>query len=173
MRICNKEGCERKHQAKGLCNTHYALQWKKENPINNNAYARKYMAKNSKNPVTIEHVTDSVKERFYAKVDKTEDCWNWTGAKTANRKERSQAPATTGYGYFTINKRPFYTHRLAMLMKQGYLTEGLVVDHLCNNSACVNPDHIQEVSNRQNITRSPRHSMNHGGYFRGKGKKNG
>lgn len=173
MRICDKEGCERKHQAKGLCNTHYALQWKKENPINNNAYARKYMAKNAKNQVTVEHITDRVIERFYAKVDKTDECWNWTGATTAARKERPQAPARQGYGVLSVNRRPFYAHRLAMLMKQGYLTERLVVDHVCNNSLCVNPDHIEEVTNKQNSTRSPLHSKNRGGYFRGKGKKNG
>lgn len=146
---CSHETCDKKYYAKGLCKNHYST---------------KLMNKNAKNPVTIEHITDELIKRFYAKVDKTEDCWNWTGAKTASRKERPLAPATQGYGVISVNNRPFYAHRLSMLMKQGYLTEGLVIDHLCNNSTCVNPDHIEEVTNRENVVRSPRHSMNTGGY---------
>lgn len=191
MDTCKIDGCNRtsKYKGKQLCGSHYNKEWNAANPekakeINRkNAQrykqlypekvketARKLAAKNAKNPVTIEHITEAVLERFYAKVDKTDTCWNWTGAATSQRKARPQASATKGYGYFTINGRPFYTHRLAMLIKQGYLSEGLVTDHLCNNSLCVNPDHIQETTNRHNVTRSPKHSMNHGGYGR---KKNG
>ena len=115
---------------------------------------REYMAKNAKNPVTIEHVTERVLERFYAKVDKTDTCWNWTGAVTANRNH------TNGYGFFNINKRPFYAHRLAVLMEQGYLTDGLVVHHMCQNTLCVNPDHLQEITNQENIWQSPNFSGN-------------
>lgn len=112
--------------------------------------AKAYMAKNAKNPVNFEDITDSVKQRFFAKVDKTDTCWNWTGATTATRKNRA-----IGYGSFLINKRPFYAHRLSFLMHNGYLTEGLVVDHQCNNTLCVNPEHLKEMTSRENVWRSP------------------
>lgn len=117
------------------------------------------MAKKAKNPVTIEHVTERVIERLMNKVDKTDDCWNWTGAKTANRKN------SKGYGYINVNGRPFYVHRLSFLIANGSLTEGLVIDHLCNNTLCINPEHLAEVTNKHNSTRSPKHSSNvPGGY---------
>ena len=111
-------------------------------------YSREYMAKNSKNPVRFEDIDDKVKERFFAKVDKTDTCWNWTGAVTAYRPNRP-----IGYGTMIVNSRPFYAHRLSFLMHNGYLTEGLVVDHQCNNTLCVNPDHLKQMTNGENIRR--------------------
>lgn len=131
------------------------------------AYNRQYMANNSRNTVTKEHFTEEKSNLFWAKVEKTDTCWNWTGAKTAARPQRPQAPATEGYGVFNINKRPFYAHRLSYLVHKGPLVDGLVIDHICNNSLCVNPDHLEQVTNRENTLRSPRHSVNAGSYNKG------
>jgi hypothetical protein len=171
-----------------ICKTHYSAEWKLKNPekikaqreryyeknkeaiANANAkwkannidvvrgYARNYMAKNAKNPVTQEHMTDSVKERFFAKVEKTDTCWNWTGARSAYRPKRIIAGATQGYGVISINNRPFYVHRASWLMHNGPLIQGLVIDHLCENTLCVNPDHMQQVTNDENTKRSDKHS---------------
>lgn len=136
-------------------------------------YVRNFMAKHSKNEVTKEHFTDYKAELFWAKVDKTDTCWNWVGAKTASRPERPQAPASPGYGVFNINNRPFYAHRLSYLVHNGPLVDGLVIDHICNNTLCVNPDHLKQVTNRENTLRSPRHSVNAGTYNKsGRPKKN-
>lgn len=177
-----------------ICRTHYSAEWRKANPekhkeqqkrykekhkeqlreyrkqyIEKNkeshrAYARYYMAKNSKNPVTQEHMTDKVKQRFFAKVKKTDTCWNWTGARSAYRPKRVIADATKGYGVININGRTFYAHRASWLMHKGPLIPGLVIDHLCENTLCVNPDHMQQVTSPENAQRSPKHSKNHGGY---------
>ena len=140
--------------------------------IMSNSYNRNYMARNARNVVTPEHFDAKKQELFFNKVIKTDTCWIWQGAKTANRPERPQAPATQGYGMFSINKRPFYVHRLSYLVYVGPLVDGLVIDHVCNNSLCVNPDHLKQVTSQENAQRSPRHSINHGGYKRGKPKKN-
>lgn len=138
----------------------YRKQYREKNKESHRAYIRHYMAMNANNPVTEEHMTDKVKERFFAKVDKTETCWNWTGARTAYRKKRIAAEATIGYGVITINGRPFYAHRASWLMHKGSLTQGLVIDHLCENTICVNPEHLQQVTNDENAKRSPKHTAN-------------
>lgn len=145
-----------------------ANDWRERNIEHVRAYARHYMAKNRQNPVTPEHLDEKFEKRFWAKVDKTDTCWNWTGAKTAARPARPNAPARPGYGSILINGRGFYAHRASWLMHNGPLIAGLVIDHLCDNTLCVNPEHLQQVTNNENTLRSPRHSKNAGGYYKGK-----
>lgn len=68
-------------------------------------------------------------ERFFAKVDKTDYCWNWTGG---TRK---------GYGLFRYNKKVVSAHIASYEMFNGD-RNGLVVRHTCDNGLCVNPDHL-------------------------------
>ena len=84
--------------------------------------------------------------RFWEKVDKTGSCWRWTAAQNG-----------VGYGRFGIGVRfkNLYAHRLAYLWAKGPIPEGLELDHLCRNRACVNPDHLEAVTRKINIRRSP------------------
>jgi hypothetical protein len=189
---CQREATTRNN----LCRTHYKAEWRKANPEKHKAeqrryyqkhserhkitrdawrernkehlrnYSKQYMAKNSQNPVTEEHMTDRVKERFFVKVYKTDSCWNWTGAKTAWRPKRLHADATKGYGVININGRVFYAHRASWLMHKGPLIPGLVIDHLCENTLCVNPQHLQQVTNHENTTRSPKSTANGARYLK-------
>lgn len=184
---CSINGCakEIRYKKAQLCNYHYNVEWSNNNPEkakamrkryskkyyeNNkeqvNEYLRKYMASNAKNEVTKEHIDENVLKRFYDKVEKTDTCWNWTGARTANRPKRILADATVGYGVININKRPFYVHRLAWMMAGKDLVEGLVIDHICNNSLCVNPDHLQQITHEKNIKRSEKTTANGAKYYR-------
>ena len=70
-------------------------------------------------------------ERFWAKVNKTETCWLWMGA----RNER-------GYGNVRINGRTVRAHRLAYELLRGPIPAGMVICHHCDTPACVNPDHL-------------------------------
>lgn len=83
-------------------------------------------------------------DRFWSWVDKRQptDCWLWVGAINP-----------TGYGaaYAGKSNGPMLAHRLAMLIKVGELPEGQVVDHICRNRACCNPDHLRLISNRENV----------------------
>ena len=80
-----------------------------------------------------------VAERFWAKVAVSEDdCWTWTAYRSPK-----------GYGVFG-NKR---AHRVAYEMLVGPIPARLTLDHLCRNRGCVRPDHLEPVTNEENILR--------------------
>jgi hypothetical protein len=80
-------------------------------------------------------------DRFMAKVDKTDTCWLWTGG------------TAKGYGAFYDGTRQVPAHRWLYEYMNGVLTSVLVIDHLCENKACVNPEHLEAVSHPENCRR--------------------
>jgi hypothetical protein len=76
--------------------------------------------------------------RFLAKVDKADECWLWTARK--NYK---------GYGMFRLGSRVPYAHRVAYEHYVGPIPEGLQLDHICRVRHCVNPDHLEPVTNAE------------------------
>lgn len=82
----------------------------------------------------------SVAERLDARTDKSGDCWVWTGA----RNDR-------GYGQMAVNRRMRDVHRLSYEVHVGPIPEGLVVDHMCRNTACLRPAHLQAVTQKVNV----------------------
>jgi hypothetical protein len=85
-------------------------------------------------------------ERFWAKVEKTNNCWMWKGAIFKR----------TGYGQANKNGKSIAAHRLAYELTYGItLPDGHIVeiDHLCRNRLCVNPKHLELVSHRENTLR--------------------
>lgn len=84
-------------------------------------------------------------DRFWSKVIKTETCWIWTST------------ITHGYGYFAYRGKNVRAHRLAYTLLKGEIPVGLHLDHLCRNRSCVNPKHLEPVTNKENIKRSPIH----------------
>ena len=94
----------------------------------------------------VEHLTFDEKtiERFEVKVFPLEGgCWYYTGSKNEN-----------GYGRFHIRKQEqIRSHRFAYLIYRGPIPEGLTIDHLCRNRACVNPNHLEAVPWLDNIRR--------------------
>lgn len=81
-------------------------------------------------------------ERFWSKVEKTDGCWLWTGSRS-----------TGGYGYFYLNGRNSPAHRVAYEMLVGPIPAGLQIDHLCRVRNCVNPAHLEPVTQRENLLR--------------------
>lgn len=84
--------------------------------------------------------------RFWGHVDKSNPsgCWFWTD----NLRRR----ATFMPGHF--GRRSIYAYRFAFYLKHGrYQKKGMHLDHLCREPRCVNPDHLEEVTGRENTLR--------------------
>lgn len=67
-------------------------------------------------------------------------CWNWIGSMSKGGYGRIRLP-----GLYDV-----YAHRVAFVLKNGYVSSDMVVDHKCRNRRCVNPDHLREVTHRVN-----------------------
>lgn len=84
----------------------------------------------------------SSEDRFWSKVDRDGDCWEWTASTTS-----------AGYGQIMVDGRMWLAHRYSWTLAGRDFADGLVLDHLCGNRRCVNPAHLQQVTNRENILR--------------------
>ena len=119
---CLVEECTNKTLARGLCNKHYKQQ------------------RASGELALLPKLT--LHERFWAKVDKTGDCWNWTAATL-----------DSGYGVFTAATdigASQLVHRFAFEQLVGEIPDGREIDHRCHNRRCVNPKHLRVVTHKQN-----------------------
>jgi hypothetical protein len=128
QRICSIGDCERPHHAKGLCNVHY---------LRSKQFGRTELLRRR-----------SVQERFWSNVENQgDDCWAWLGVLSQ----------TTGYGLWHRrvdgNLITVGAHRFAYEETIGEIPPGLVIDHLCRNRQCVNPHHLEPVSQRENTLR--------------------
>ncbi|MCK5602096.1 HNH endonuclease [Candidatus Pacearchaeota archaeon] len=80
------------------------------------------------------YIKAPLEERFWNKVSIGRHCWKWNGATTKKRK---------GYGVIKINgKDRILTHRLSWELHYGIIPDGMKVLHTCDNSLCVNPQHL-------------------------------
>lgn len=91
-------------------------------------------------------ITPRTAERFWAKVEQRGECWIWTGAVVG-----------AGYGHFAQGgpSKMMLAHRWAYEAMVAPIPEGLVLDHLCLNKLCVNPEHLDPVTQAVNIDRNP------------------
>jgi hypothetical protein len=91
----------------------------------------------------VEGSTGSPEQRFWRRVEKQPSgCWEWQGALSE-----------WGYGSLVIVGRKVPAHRFSYEIHTGPIPEGLVIDHLCRNPSCVNPEHLEAVTNEENIRR--------------------
>lgn len=82
---------------------------------------------------------DSFTAKFHVQPD---GCWAW-----AAQIDRY------GYGRFKAGGIYYYAHRYAYEHLRGAIPKGLQIDHLCRNRGCVNPEHLEAVTQRENILR--------------------
>jgi len=90
----------------------------------------------------------TIADRFWSKVNKTDDCWMWTGDR-AGQGGYGQFRAQ-GYG---LDRIRVYAHRWAYEDACGSIPDGFEIDHLCRVRLCVNPVHLEPVTHAENHRR--------------------
>lgn len=100
----------------------------------------------------------SVTDRFMRFVEMVpwSGCWIWMGS-TSGDKDHPEYD----YGKFRLTKMN-YAHRVSYEMFRGPIPDGLQVDHLCRVRLCVNPFHLEPVTQLENVVRgrSGEHQLN-------------
>lgn len=114
MSNCLMAGCDGRQHGRGVCKAHYM----------------KCYRGTAAWPEWVKPKGSSVEERFWSKVDRSEDCWVWTASVLPN-----------GYGQFDHG----LAHRVSLSLIGTQIPDGYHVDHLCRNRRCVNPDHLEPV----------------------------
>ena len=90
----------------------------------------------------------SLQERLTDKYmpEPNSGCWIWLAA------------AARGYGLIKVGGRFRPAHRVSYVLECGEIADGEVLDHLCRNTYCVNPHHLEPVTIGENIRRGANHN---------------
>lgn len=137
---CSVLLCDREVAAKRVCIMHY-----------------KRLKRNGHTGLRIpQAIADYVAERVVV-VDQVEGaslpgCHVWCGTL-----------ATNGYGQIGLRSHhKKFAHRISYELAKGPIPEGLVIDHLCHVRSCVNPDHLEAVTNEENLRRGDGFALRNG-----------
>lgn len=87
-------------------------------------------------------------KRFWDKVDKSGDCWEWAAACNSS-----------GYGHIKLDGAMILAHRLSWILANGPIPDNLCICHTCDNRTCVNPDHLwlgTRADNNSDMTKKGR-----------------
>ena len=121
-KICTVDGCESKQHSHGMCGKH-----------------RLRLVRHSSTSIDTPRYSDP--EKSWAKrLTQAGDCLELLGAKSDK-----------GYSYITVDKKRQLAHRYAWERANGPIPEGMVIDHVCHNRACVNAEHLRPVTNTENV----------------------
>jgi hypothetical protein len=99
-----------------------------------------HYARWAKRGTTVLPPKPSIAERLSRGSHREGDCIVW-----------SKPNGSTGYGQLSVGNVRRYVHRLAFELHNGPIPDGMVIDHRCYNRACLNPEHLAAVSNKENL----------------------
>lgn len=131
---CSIDGCDSVARCRGWCRKHYRRWWRYGDPLAGGA----------------SRIVGDDLARFNAKwvegpvpdyAPHLGPCWIWTASRIGL------------YGNFWLNGRG-YAHRGSYQLFKGPIPDGLEIDHLCRVQLCVNPAHLEAVTQRENLIRS-------------------
>jgi hypothetical protein len=74
------------------------------------------------------------------KINPINKCWEWQGYKDSD-----------GYGYRTVNYKTYIAHRWSYEYYKGPIPKDMLIRHLCHNTSCVNPNHLEIGTHRDNM----------------------
>lgn len=130
QRTCSIEGCVRPHRARGWCTGHYQ-RWAKAG----SAEARMPLGR-----APLPRGTELTLEFLVERTSKSDTgCFLWAGYVDRG-----------GYGQIRHDGKTDGAHRVAWEVANGPIPEGMSVDHICHNRACVNADHLRLASPTEN-----------------------
>ena len=118
---CNIGGCDRTLYSRGWCSKHY---WRWRRHGDPRGGGRRY---------------STPEEAFAARTERRGECLVWAGLKNGG-----------GYGHLQVNGRITGAHRYAWERENGPIPDGMLIDHICHNRACVNVDHLRLATRQQN-----------------------
>lgn len=144
---CTALGCNKAHFSSGLCGTHYRASKPPcafdgcDNPTHAQGYCGQHYRRVQRHGDvnTVQRIVGDDTARFWSKVDKSGKCWDWQGTRNPG-----------GYGSFQVSGHTASAHRIAFTLTFGRIPDGLDIDHMCHNRACVNPAHLRLATSKQN-----------------------
>lgn len=121
---CSIDECDRRVHARGWCTKHY----------------QRWLA--SGDPLATSRAVGTAEDRFWTHANRNDGCWVWSGTIGAD-----------GYGRIRVDGREHVAHRWGYETFVGPVPDGMQLDHLCRNRACVRFDHLEPVTAQENVLR--------------------